>query len=488
VTLDIFRTPASVGQRSDFDRDEQGQLTELGERQQEGWSALVSAWMDRAVAGGSGLFYNPLARPSLPDAVNASVTWDAFPRVMENRFRGKEKWQRAETLQPFTDALFRTDEFSPIFAVDENGSVITDEPLPLFFRPQDEYCEWHTYKEDGVITRIAFTAEGPEYWRFLAEGTRGFFAQDDPRGAIVGGDAAKLVELYRRLVSPEVQEEDLYWQHDTAIFSSTERGFFFYRMKGDYNPLNKWNTTHGVVHLTHPANTLQAEVNLGADATVLRHDANGILVTNSDKLICCSGYGGVNRSSDPAIGGAVNGLARDGLTVTLADPVGLYISELDTSGFAGPNGEDVSLSWQVRRGVADDGNILSAVFEPPVGLGIEQMSIGGVDIEFAGQIADKISMKLTGEASAFTDAPVESRPCEAKCCTLKANPKIKRLVSDPAQVCALLKPGDTQFGDWVESFEDAAGGAVPGGAAPAEARRAEMTRTAVDRLDETRRR
>jgi hypothetical protein len=36
-----------------------------------------------------------------------------------------------------------------------------------------------------------------------------------------------------------------------------------------YNPYNKWNTTHGLMHLTHPCNTLQAEITLGADATVL---------------------------------------------------------------------------------------------------------------------------------------------------------------------------------------------------------------------------
>ena len=34
--------------------------------------------------------------------------------------------------------------------------------------------------------------------------------------------------------------------------------------KGTYNPYNRWNTTDGIMHLTHPANTLSAEIKLGA--------------------------------------------------------------------------------------------------------------------------------------------------------------------------------------------------------------------------------
>jgi hypothetical protein len=43
-----------------------------------------------------------------------------------------------------------------------------------------------------------------------------------------------------------------------------------------------WNTTHGAVPLTHPAVTLQAQVALAADATVLR-TASGVA------LIYCAG-------------------------------------------------------------------------------------------------------------------------------------------------------------------------------------------------------
>ncbi len=51
--------------------------------------------------------------------------------------------------------------------------------------------------------------------------------------------------------------------------------------KGAYNPYNKWNTTDGVVHLTHPANSLRAEINLAGDGTVLRTDSHGQPVTGA---------------------------------------------------------------------------------------------------------------------------------------------------------------------------------------------------------------
>ena len=39
---------------------------------------------------------------------------------------------------------------------------------------------------------------------------------------------------------------------------------------GDYNPRNIWNTERGAVHLTHPANSLFAEVVLASDGTIGR--------------------------------------------------------------------------------------------------------------------------------------------------------------------------------------------------------------------------
>ncbi|GIM89648.1 hypothetical protein [Paractinoplanes toevensis] len=48
--------------------------------------------------------------------------------------------------------------------------------IVLRYRPQDEYCEWFVDRDPdtGDMRRIEFTAEGHEYWRFLADGTAAF--------------------------------------------------------------------------------------------------------------------------------------------------------------------------------------------------------------------------------------------------------------------------------------------------------------------------
>src|SRR3954463_14289784 len=63
-------------------------------------------------------------------------------------------------------------------------------------------------------------------------------------------------------------------------------------------PDNRFNVGEGLVHLTQRANTLGAEIVLGASASVLRHDPAGQPVQEATRLICCSGFGELNRSSD----------------------------------------------------------------------------------------------------------------------------------------------------------------------------------------------
>ena len=50
------------------------------------------------------------------------------------------------------------------------------------------------------------------------------------------------------------------------------------------------------------------------------------------------GYGGPNRCSDPTIGASVNELAALGYAITLRNPVGLYMGDLNMTGWAGPGG------------------------------------------------------------------------------------------------------------------------------------------------------
>lgn len=72
-----------------------------------------------------------------------------------------------------------------------------------------------------------------------------------------------------------------------------------------YNPNNYWNTlstTGTIAHLVQPNNTLSAQIDIAGQATVLRKDKKGKLVTGSDQLIRCSAYGNPGRHSDPQVG------------------------------------------------------------------------------------------------------------------------------------------------------------------------------------------
>lgn len=261
------------------------------------------------------------------------MPWDAFPRFLQKWYEEDDqpdlmRWRAAETLRP---RLFGG---QPLRRV-RDGALA--EPVPTFHRQQDEYCEWFAHRDDdGRVVRLTFTSEGPEYWQYLASGTRAFFAADDPRSEIVEGDLSLVAELYAEHVDPAVKPDDLVWPYDVAIFDARANQWFLYARAGTYNPFNRWNTTDGAMHLTHPANTLGAEINLAARAAVVRAGADDAPITDQEELICCSGYGDVNRSSDPSIGAGVNGLARNGLSISLADPVGLYIAGINLGAFEVP--------------------------------------------------------------------------------------------------------------------------------------------------------
>jgi len=111
-------------------------------------------------------------------------------------------------------------------------------------------------------------------------------------------------------------------------------------------------------------------------------------------LTRCAQFGDERRNSDPAIGAGVNGLARQGRMVTLADPVGLYIDNLEDAGFRLPNGNPTTGWFKRLRG--SDGHTIRAVFEPPDGspFTVSDVTIGDTAITFGGQIAQHITMKL----------------------------------------------------------------------------------------------
>ncbi len=116
----------------------------------------------------------------------------------------------------------------------------------------------------------------------------------------------------------------------------------------------------------------------------------------------------------------MNSLARDGYKITLQNPVGLYMAGINTAGFVTPNGSDAQQYFKAVRGPAE--MIVRAIFEVPAteGFTVGDITIDGQAIEFGGQIAEHITMKLTGLA--FGKGQIQNPPqqCVAQNLAMKA--------------------------------------------------------------------
>jgi len=370
--------------------------------QLDAWHQAVSTWFDAIIAGevkkagGNPVsYYNAASFDPGGVLVEQSITWNAFPKELVRRF-GRDQ------------ALLLADQLWPIERYDA-PTIDPDAPLKggsgTLYRPQEEYCEWHVLRDpdSNKIRRVTFTSEPPEYWQALfGEVSTGGGIPDQ----IFPGDQTVLLSLYRELVSPSVELDDLLI---TAPDSSPRGKKSSAPAKKTYNIYNKWNTTHGIAHLNSPPNSLVAEIQLGGDASLSYVDHQGRLLVEPEALICCGNYGGPNRNSDPTIGATVNALIRLGAYVTLRNPVGLYMDHIDLSGWEAPDGKGVSDCVRVVRGTP--GMVERQVVEVPPsrGFNVGDLTINGVPIRFGGQIAECITVKLVGVASILPE-PLVAHP------------------------------------------------------------------------------
>src|ERR1051325_813020 len=266
------------------------------------------------------------------EVVLQAVTWNAFPKELLVRFGRDEALVQADRLWPIS--AYRDREYDP----NKPGQAEIDREAPAFYRPLNEYCEWRVERDQVTnrVRRVTFTSEPPEYWQAMFGAV---IPIDDGLNFTFAGDKARALELYREVVSPDVQLEDL-------IVKSAFPGY----PAGSYNPYNKWNSTHGIAHLASIPNNLGAEVRLGADATVLYRNNRGETLVQADVLNCCAALGGSDRNSDPTIGATVNALARAGAMITLVNPVGLYMDHIDLTGWEVPDGIAASDCIRIVRG------------------------------------------------------------------------------------------------------------------------------------------
>lgn len=157
------------------------------------------------------------------------------------------------------------------------------------------------------------------------------------------------------------------------------------------------------MHLTSPPNTLGAEIYLAAAATLLRE----VSTYDPQSMICCSKYGQPFRNSDPHIGFNANQLVKQlGMTISLTDPVGLYIQEPNWSVYKTPDNTPAGNFCTVTRGNSPS-QILHAVFAVPASKGytVGDITINGQPIQWAGQIAQTFQMQLSATGFPGTSLP-----------------------------------------------------------------------------------
>jgi hypothetical protein len=325
------------------------------------WSKTMHDWnigafdaQQRKLPDGHPQFWVELDHPPTALPVVKPIAWKAFPKYFTQFPEPKEKYGDAENRRPTPE----------------------DTRKP---RRQDEYFEWFVhYNSSGKMIRIDFTCEGPEYFESLFE------LEEDV-----------CVDLYRKYVNPSVTAEEL-------------KG-----SDGYYSKYNKWNTTHGAMHLNNGANTLGAEIYLAAHSTILRKNKFGP-VTEPEKLVGCGRLGVELRFSDPHIASEVNTLCNQGLRVGLKNPVGIYISKPNLAGLVAPDGKN---HMKLLRGIegTEETKEYGLRYSFDVSnetFTINDCTLGGKQIYFAGQIVEEcFEVFLEGIAEQAPHGKQKMLPC-----------------------------------------------------------------------------
>lgn len=362
--------------------DPPGFLDDFGPAQRDAWHQFISDAMNSAQEGSGDPFDSPRAQffnaakvGAGPNPAFEDVKWTAFPRIVQiSSGSDMERWRSADASRDV----------------------------------QDEYCEWSVTRQSGTnkITRVTFTCEGPEYWRFLA-----------------ATDPTQTLALYKQHVDASATQADLF----------TPSGAYILR--------NRFNnsTSNGAMHLVQRNNTLGAEIEIAGAATVTRLRADGSPMVDTLELIRCGRYGAEQRHSDPFIGARVNFHARSKADVTVANPVGIYFGGLDTQEWETPDGSDPAAFWKYTRGTPE--RPVRAVIEVPSDRGyvLGDVLIDGRAIQFGGQIADRIQMTIRALATRIGQSTAQPvRGCVGDGAGAAGGP------GGPLSVSAVLSAGDTR--------------------------------------------
>jgi hypothetical protein len=217
-------------------------------------------------------YVNPVADVVPTGAATGPInSWGGFPRAV---LRGAP-WTEFPQSSDDPTGVYRAvehlgdEDHAPGKFLDENGNVLV---LPVRDR-QDEYLEWAIRQNaDGKIIKITFVAEGYDYFSEL-------FDKDEER----------VVDLYEEFTGvANITADDL--RAPKGIYRQKRKGKVTVAKPGGLNPRNKYNISPGIVHLSHRANSLGAEVNLAGVSGIARKNAKNVTVDPADaeRILCCS--------------------------------------------------------------------------------------------------------------------------------------------------------------------------------------------------------
>jgi hypothetical protein len=335
--------------------------------------------------------------------------WNGFPRSVTRR----SPWLEYPPIEGDLDGNYRAvehlgdEDHRPGVFVDRNDAVLN---LPVRDR-QDEYLEWAAVRNsDGKIIKLTFVAEGYDYFSEL-------FRHDEQR----------VVEIYRDFTGVASLKADDLRTRDGIYRRPKSGGKETIAEPGTFNPRNSLNVNPGIVHLSHRANSLGAEVNLAGVSGIARKKASGAPVDgkNEEELLCCNAGGDPNRNSDPLISAQAYAQVLGSYRYTLANPVGLYIAAIEADSLLLPdNVTRVPREWW--RVVRGDGlwdsaksRVLRLELEVPPAqkLTVGDLLVAGSPVQYPGQVADLLSVHLfvtRWKRNSGSIGPIVG--CDATCC------------------------------------------------------------------------
>jgi len=245
------------------------------------------------------------------------------------------------------------------------------------FQLQDEYVEWAVDKANGRIQRISFTTEFLAYYEALAR---------------VGSD--ELIAAIKAVIpTAQPQVSELFGPGFVTASATENARAGRFRAFAQQNP---WiNGKKGVICLAHKSSTLSALFRLVDVAAIPNPKVQPGAICTTLAGNCVP-----ERNSDPNIAAAVQSLARNDRSLTLADPVGIEVASL--AGIWRVGGHIIDINdreanaglWKVTRGGR------RAELTVPADLLLDDVPIGS-----GAQVAAALRVKASIVSAANVDLP-----------------------------------------------------------------------------------